>query len=183
MRQLSARVRWAAVTALTVAASTGCVSVGDDAGKPAPSRSADRKGASAPPDGDTVSGTGRSGGGRAEAQSDRGAPRKPAAKASGRTPSAEPGKAVPVPAGPGTPEPSRGGPVPVPEPSAPGPGEPPPPPVVPEEPPASPEPEPSSPPEQPSASPAAQTHTDAAGVPGRVGMWPTPRVSPQVAPV
>ncbi|MEV5134855.1 hypothetical protein AB0K87_31115, partial [Streptomyces sp. NPDC053705] len=64
-----------------------------------------------------------------------------------------------------------------------GPGEPPPPPVVPEEPPASPEPEPSSPPEQPSASPAAQTHTDAAGMPERVGTWPTPRVSPQVAPV
>lgn len=99
MRQLSARVRWATVTALTIAASTGCVSVGDDAGKPTPSLSADRKGASALPDEATVSGTGRSGsgGGRAEAQSDRGAARKPDAKASGRIPSAEPGKAVPVP--------------------------------------------------------------------------------------
>ncbi|WP_327379824.1 MULTISPECIES: hypothetical protein [unclassified Streptomyces] len=185
MRQLSARVRWATVTALTIAASTGCVSVGDDAGKPTPSLSADRKGASALPDEATVSGTGRSGsgGGRAEAQSDRGAARKPDAKASGRIPSAEPGKAVPVPAGPGTPEPSRGGPLPTPEPSAPGPGEPPPPPVTPEEPPASPEPEPSPPPEQPSASPAAQSRTDATGLPGRGGMWPTPRVSPQVAPV
>ncbi|MEU0134816.1 hypothetical protein ABZ172_12385 [Streptomyces sp. NPDC006296] len=185
MRQLSARVRWAAATALTIAASTGCVSVGDDAGKPTPSRSADRAGASALPDGDTVSGTGRSGsgGGRAEAQSERDASRRPDPKASGRTPSAGPVKAAPASVGPGAPEPSHGGPPPTPEPSAPGPVEPPPPPVTPEEPPASPEPEPSPPPEQPSASPAAQSRTDAMGAPGQPGVWPTPRVSPQVAPV
>lgn len=184
MRQLSARVRWAAVTALTIAASTGCVSVGDDAGKPSPSRAADRKGASAQPDGGTVSGTGGSrSGGRAEAQSDRGPSGKPDAKASGRAPSAGAEGARPVPGGPGTPEPTLGGPLPTPEPSAPGPGEPPPPPVTPDTPPPSPEPEPSPPPEQPSASPAAQFRTDAMGAPGRVEVWPTPRVSPQVAPV
>ncbi|WP_250288191.1 hypothetical protein [Streptomyces atroolivaceus] len=185
MRQLSARVRWAAVTALTLAASTGCVSVGDDAGKPAPSRAAEQKGASARPAGGTVSGSGRSGSGdgRAEAQSDRGAPRTPDAKASGRAPAAGPAEARPVPGGPGTPEPTQGGPLPTPEPSVPGPGEPPPPPVTPEEPPPSPEPEPSPPPEPPSASPAAQFRTDAMGAPGRVEVWPTPRVSPQVAPV
>ncbi|TXS23391.1 hypothetical protein EAO74_22520 [Streptomyces sp. gb1(2016)] len=40
-----------------------------------------------------------------------------------------------------------------------------------------------APPEPPSASPAAQSRTDAMGAPGRVEVWPTPRVSPQVAPV
>ncbi|MEV8226336.1 hypothetical protein AB0P41_09745 [Streptomyces sp. NPDC079167] len=185
MRQLSARVRWAAVTVLTIAASTGCVSVGDDAGKPAPPRTAGEKGAPDRPDGGTVSGTGRSGpgGGRAEAQSDRGASRKPDAEASGRAPSAGPKGTRPEAVGPGTPEPTRGGPLPTPEPSEPGPGEPPPVPVTPEEPPPSPEPEPSSQPEQPSASPAAQSRTDAMGAPGRIEVWPTPRVSPQVAPV
>ncbi|MFG2537089.1 hypothetical protein ACGFU4_17750 [Streptomyces sp. NPDC048511] len=185
MHQLSARVRWAAVTALTIAASTGCVSVGDDAGKPVPSHSAGEKGASARPGGDTVAGTGRpgSGGGRAEAQSDRGPSREPDAEASGRPASAGPEKARPQPGRPGTPEPSRGGPLPTPEASDPGPGEQPPPPVTPEEPPPSPDPEPSSPPEPPSASPAAQSRTDAMGAPGRVEVWPTPRVSPQVAPV
>ncbi|MEU1216670.1 hypothetical protein ACFYSH_09590 [Streptomyces sp. NPDC005791] len=188
MRQLSVRVRWAAVTALTIAASTGCVSVGDDdAGKPAPSRSADPKGESARPDGGTVSGTGRigSGGGRAEAQSDRGASRKPDAKVSGRAPSAGPAKARPAPDVPGTPGPTLGGPLPVPEPSVPVPADPPPPPVTPEEPPPSPEPESPPPPpeEQPSASPAAQFRTDALGPPEWVEASPIPRASPQVAPV
>ncbi|MGP3635890.1 hypothetical protein ACTU45_21435, partial [Streptomyces sp. 24-1644] len=88
MRQLSAPVRWAAVTALTIAASTGCMSVGDDGEKPAPSRSAGPKGASAEPDGGTVPGSGRSGygGSRAEAQSDRETGAKPDPGASGTTP-------------------------------------------------------------------------------------------------
>ncbi|KPC82438.1 MULTISPECIES: hypothetical protein [Streptomyces] len=188
MRQLSARVRWAAVTALTIAASTGCVSVGDDAGKPSPSRSAGQKGASALPDGGTVPGTSRSGSGagRAEAQSDRdrGASRKPDGKPSGRVPSDGPEKARPVPGAPGTPEPTRGGPLPTAEPSAPGPGEPPPVPVTPEEPGSSPDPEPSPPPDPPSASPAAaQFRTGSMRAPGRAEVGPTPRVSPQVAPV
>ncbi|WP_329039400.1 hypothetical protein OHT61_17160 [Streptomyces sp. NBC_00178] len=187
MRQLSARVRWAAVTALTIAASTGCMSVGDDAGDPSPSRQADRKGSSARPDGGTASGSGwsGSGGGRAEAQSDRHDPRrKPDAKSPGRGPSAGPEDTPGVPGVPGTPEPTHGGPLPTPEPSAPGPGEPPPPPVSPEPPPPSPDPEPSQQPEPPTASPAAaQFRTDAMGAPDRVDVWPTPRASPQVAPV
>ncbi|MEU1487250.1 hypothetical protein [Streptomyces sp. NPDC005752] len=186
MRQLSARVRRAAVTALTIAASTGCVSVGDDAGEPSPSRSADRKGTAVMPDGGTVSGTGGSGsggGGRAETQTDRGASREPDAKSSGRAPSAGPEGTRPVPGGPGSPEPTRGGPLPTAEPSAPGPGEPPAPPVTPEEPPPSPDPEPLPPSDPPSASPAAQLRTHATGVPERAGRRPTPRASPQVAPV
>ncbi|MEV6259175.1 hypothetical protein AB0M42_00115 [Streptomyces sp. NPDC051784] len=184
MRQLSARVRWAAVTALTIAAATGCVSVGDDTEKPSPARSADEKGAPARSDGAPDSGGGRSGsgGGRAEAQSEREGSRRPDAKASGRTPSAGADDTRPAPAGPGTPQPTLAPPH-TPEPSAPGPGEPPPP-AVSEEPPApSSEPEPSQPAEPPSASPAAQFRHDAAGAPGRGGVWPTPRVSPQVAPV
>ncbi|MEV6312270.1 hypothetical protein AB0M10_27185 [Streptomyces sp. NPDC051840] len=185
MRQLSARVRWAAVTALTIAAATGCVSVGDDTEKPSPARSADEKGVPARSGGAPDSGGGRSGsgGGRAEAQSEREGSRRPDAKASGRTPSAGAEDARPAPAGPGTPQPTQAGPPHTPEPSAPGPGEPPPP-AVSEEPPApSSEPEPSQPPEPPSASPAAQFRNDAASAPGRAGVWPTPRVSPQVAPV
>lgn len=186
VRQLSARVRWAAVTALTIAASTGCVSVGDDAGEPVPSRSAGQKEASARPDGGTASGSGRSGsgGGGAEAQSDRGASREPDAEERGsRDPSARPGATRPAPGGPGTPEPTRGGPAPTQEPSDPGPGEPPPEPDTPQEPPPSPEPEPSARPEEPSASPAALSRADAMGAPGTPEAWPTPRVSPQVAPV
>ncbi|MDX3068319.1 hypothetical protein PV518_40215, partial [Streptomyces sp. ND04-05B] len=100
MRQFSARVRRAAVTALTIAASTGCMSVGEDAGTPVQPRPADRKGAPAEPEGDTVPGTGRAGfgSGRAEAQSDRGTPRKPDPSGSGRAPSAAPGHTRPVPA-------------------------------------------------------------------------------------
>ncbi|MFD9372141.1 hypothetical protein ACFWA6_31190, partial [Streptomyces sp. NPDC060020] len=43
MRQLSASLRLA-VTALAVAATAGCMSVGEDAAKPGPSSSADRRG-------------------------------------------------------------------------------------------------------------------------------------------
>ncbi|MYX72293.1 hypothetical protein GT016_07060, partial [Streptomyces sp. SID3915] len=73
MRQLSARVRRAAVTALTIAASTACMSVGEDAAEPAPEHPADRAGRTVrQPDGGTVSGTGHTGtgGGRAHAQSE-----------------------------------------------------------------------------------------------------------------
>ncbi|MEV7723014.1 hypothetical protein AB0Q93_38210, partial [Streptomyces sp. NPDC088184] len=71
MRQLSVPLRWAAVIAATVAASTGCMSVGDDEGKPepSPSPSSGHGGSAARPDGGTVAGTGRvrAGGGGAEA--------------------------------------------------------------------------------------------------------------------
>ncbi len=63
MRQLSVPLRWAAVTALTIAASTGCMSVGeDDAGAPGPSRSTGAKGSDVDPAGDTVTDSGRAGG-------------------------------------------------------------------------------------------------------------------------
>ncbi|PVE13272.1 hypothetical protein [Streptomyces scopuliridis] len=60
MRQLSAPGRFAVwiVTSLAVAASTGCMSVGEDEGKPAPSRSAEDQGAAAEPDGLTGEGAG-----------------------------------------------------------------------------------------------------------------------------
>lgn len=186
MRQLSvpASVRWAAVTVVTIAASTGCMSVGDDAGKPAPSRSAAPKEAVAGPDGATVTGTGRSARtGGAEAHSDREAAESGAPSASAdssRSPGtkpAEPGRPGPgrvsVPprqAAPGVPE--------QPEPPAPSEPQTPEPPAPPEEP----EPEPSEPPGVPSASPAAQLRNEAMGAPGQVEEMRTPEASPQVGP-
>ncbi|MFE4371794.1 hypothetical protein ACFRMN_26880 [Streptomyces sp. NPDC056835] len=62
MRQLSAPGRFAVwiVTSLAVAASTGCMSVGEDEGKPAPSRSAKGQGTATEPDGVTSEGAGAS---------------------------------------------------------------------------------------------------------------------------
>ncbi|MEU5718637.1 hypothetical protein AB0G71_23270 [Streptomyces sp. NPDC020403] len=190
MRQLSARVRRAAVTALTIAVSTGCMSVGHDAGQPAPPRPSGQRGESAHPDGATGRGTGRagSGGGRAEAQSERDVSRGPEANAHpGGSPAAPASPAGSLPeSAPGQPEPTRGGQPPLPEPSVPEPGEPPPPPSSPEPPPSPPpvSPEPSQPPpEPPSASPAGQFRSAAAGPSERVEVWATPEASPQVAPV
>ncbi|OKK17104.1 hypothetical protein OG892_21290 [Streptomyces sp. NBC_00341] len=185
MRQLSvpAPVRWAAVTVAAIAASTGCMSVGDDGGKPAPSRPAASKGAVTGPDGSTATGTGRSARtGGAEAHSDREAAESGAPSASAdpsRSPgakSAAPGlvrggrlSAPPLPqAEPGVPE--------QPEPPAPSEAQTPEPPHPPEE------PEPSEPPEVPSASPAAQLRNEAMGAPGQVEELPTPKASPQVGP-
>ncbi|MEU6017181.1 hypothetical protein ABZ826_24960 [Streptomyces sp. NPDC047515] len=197
MRQFSAPVRWAAVVAVTVAASTGCMSVGDDDGKPAPSPTSEPKESAAGPDGGTVAGTGRvrTGGGRAEAHSEREAAESPGPRGSA-APSGSPGGVRPgaEPGDRGDPGPARGGGLPAPSASRPGPGVPqrpesPPPsqPATPE-PPASPEPEPepsepSGPSPQPSASSAAQLRTDAMSTPGEP--WPlrTPDVSPQVSPV
>ncbi|MFF3174377.1 hypothetical protein ACFVQ0_17350 [Streptomyces sp. NPDC057900] len=190
MRQLSVPVpvRWAAVTVVTIAASTGCMSVGDGGGKPAPSRPAASKGAATGPDGSTVTGTGRSARtGGAEAHSEREVAESGAPSASAdasRSPgkeSAEPGRvrggrlsAPPLPhAEPGVPErPER------PEPPAPSEAETPDPPAPPEEP----EPEPSEPPQVPSASPAAQLRNEAMGAPGQVEELRTPEASPQVGP-
>ncbi|XCM31248.1 hypothetical protein ABXI76_19460 [Streptomyces parvus] len=194
MRQFPAPVRWAAVTALTIAASTGCMSVGEDgAGGPGPTRSAGPKGSAADPAGDTVPGSGQSGGrgGGAHPHSDRGAPGgSPRPDASGATPSATSKDARPEPAAPGQPTRGSGGVTqPTPTPSTPGPGEPPP--VTPE-PPAppttapdpDPEPEPTDPPEPPpSASPAAQFRAQGTGGPKPVGPLRTPEASPQVGPV
>ncbi|MFH8882098.1 hypothetical protein [Streptomyces californicus] len=194
MRQLSVPLRWAAVTALTIAASTGCMSVGeDDAGAPGPSRSAGPKGSDVDPAGDTATDSGRAGGrpGGAHPQSDRAVPgATPRPDASGAEPSATPKDQHPEPAAP---KPTRGtgDTQPAPTPSAPGPGEPPP--TVPE-PPATtppapdpdpePDPEPTVPPEpQPSATPGAQLR--AQGMNGREAVRPlrTPEASPQVKPV
>ncbi|MCT6775729.1 hypothetical protein LXH09_03670 [Streptomyces sp. CS7] len=193
MRQFPAPVRWAAVTALTIAASTGCMSVGEDgAGGPGPSRSAGPKGSQTDPAGNTVTGSGQSGGrgGGAHPHSDRGVPgSSPRPDASGAKPSATSKDARPEPAAPGQPTRAGGGVRPTPTPSTPGPGEPPP--VTPEPPapptPApdpDPEPEPTDPPEPPpSASPAAQFRAHAMGGPEPVGPRRTPEASPQVGPV
>ncbi|MFE6703209.1 hypothetical protein [Streptomyces sp. NPDC057718] len=195
MRQFPAPVRWAAVTALTIAASTGCMSVGEDgAGGPGPSRSAGPKGSQTDPAGNTIPGSGQSGGrgGGAHPHSDRGVPgSSPRPDASGAAPSATPKKgARPEPAAPGQPTRGAGGGVqPPPTPSTPGPGEPPPatpePPAPP--PPApdpDPEPQPTDPPEPPpSASPAAQFRAQGTGGPKPVGPLRTPEASPQVGPV
>ncbi|MEV0785941.1 hypothetical protein AB0I52_23885 [Streptomyces sp. NPDC050423] len=187
MRQLSiplsVPVRWAAVTVVTIVASTGCMSVGDDAGKPAPSRSATPKGSVAGPDGSTVAGTGRARTGGAEAHSER-------EVAESGTPSASAGPSGSPGTGSAEPRRVRGGrmsapPLPSPEPGAPQQPDPP----APSEPqapepsaPPEPEPEPSEPPEVPSASPAAQLRTDAMGAPDNVDEMRTPEASPQVGP-
>ncbi|MEU9199306.1 hypothetical protein [Streptomyces sp. NPDC048332] len=190
MRQLPAPVRWAAVTAVTIAASTGCMSIGSEGGKPAPSGSAVPKGSVAEPEGATAAGTGhaRTGGG-AGAQSERRAGRS-AVPSAVVTPSGSPGVE------PGRPGPAKGGHPPVPASSAPGPGvpeqpEPPAPsdpgPGAPESPqpptPPEPEPEPSEPePPVPSASPAAQLRQGASGAPDALYALRTPEASPQVRP-
>ncbi|MEL5960350.1 hypothetical protein AADR41_37285, partial [Streptomyces sp. CLV115] len=94
MRQLSVPVRWAAVIAATVATSTGCMSIGDDGGKaaPSPSPSPEHGGSAARPDGGTVAGTGRvrTGGGGAEAHSERETAESPGPSGSAGS-SADPG--------------------------------------------------------------------------------------------
>lgn len=193
VRQLSVPVRWAAVVAATVAASTGCMSVGDDEGKPAPSSSPEHAGSAARPDGGTVAGTGRvrTGGGRAEAHSEREAVESPepgdSAGPSHATGGVRPG------AEPGGAEPPRGTVPPAPSASHPGPGVPqqpespvpsaPPTPGPPSSP--EPEPEPSEPPSAPppSASPAAQLRSEATGASARSVPLRTPEASPQVGPV
>ncbi|MGC5362361.1 hypothetical protein ACPXCE_11885 [Streptomyces sp. DT24] len=197
MRRFPAPARWAAataVTALTLAASTGCMSVGDDAGNPSPSRSADPKAAAAEPDGGTVSGVGhsRAGGSGAEAFSDR---RHGASPSPGGSPSVSAAPGDPRPgAGPGAggPTPTKGAPSPSASPSKPGrggPAEPPPaetpaPPNPPgPDPEPEPDPEPSEPSPVPSASPAAQLRADAMRVPESFGSMTKPKASPQVGPV
>lgn len=186
MRQLSVPVRWAAVTAV-IAASAGCMSVGDDDdGKPAPSRSAVPKGSAAEPDGATVAGTGPARTGGAEAHSERGE----AAQSPSPTPSVSADPSDSPGTGPAESGRLRGGRLPAPRPSPSGPG-------VPEQPerpdppapadsqtpePPEPDPEPSEPPPAPSASPAAQLRDDAMGAPDDVDQLRTPEASPQVGP-
>ncbi|WP_330174973.1 hypothetical protein OG875_16410 [Streptomyces sp. NBC_01498] len=194
MRQLSAPGRFAVwiVASLAVAATTGCMSVGDDEGGPAPARPAERSGAAAEQDGGTAADAGT--GGRPVDGRDEAGPRD--AEQTGRRgepveaggtekpgepsarPSTGPGAAVPpAPRPPGgvvpPPEqPTRTPPAPV-EPS----------PQVPEpEPPAEPEPEP--PLEPPSASPVTDLRTSALS-PGDhgTGMFKEPVAAAQLGPV
>lgn len=190
VRQLPVPVRWAAVTAVTIAASTGCMSIGSDGGKPAPSGSAVPKGAVAEPDGSTVAGTGHARTGAAPG-------RIPSAGRAGQPARAPPSplRAAPVPS-PAGPAPRRRAARSTQTPSAPGPG-------VPEqpEPPASVRPGPRharepaaadpaaarsgalrAGPPVPSASPAAQLRQGATGAPDAVYAMRTPEASPQVGP-
>lgn len=104
MRQLSASLRLA-VSALAVAATAGCMSVGEDGAKPGPSSSADRK-AAAEATGGSVSGRGSGvhGNGRGSKPGAAGEEGKPAedGKASGAT-GASPSPGAPA----GRPEPRR----------------------------------------------------------------------------
>ncbi|WUL24618.1 hypothetical protein OHA88_25165 [Streptomyces sp. NBC_00353] len=197
MRQspaLSVPVRWAAVTAVTIAASTGCMSISDDGGKPVPSQSARPKGSVGEPDGSTVAGTGRArSGSGAEAHSDREAPESPDPSVSVGA-SAGPGGGQTA-AGPSDPLPTRGGHLPMPSlPGSGGPQQPPGPSSEPSgpsepsgsatpEPSSTPDPEPSDPPPGPSESPAAQFRSNAMSLPDGLEAMRTPEVSPQVGPV
>nr|WP_202540515.1 hypothetical protein [Streptomyces sp. SID4937] len=193
---MSVPVRWAAVTVLTIAASTGCMSVGDDGARPGPSGSSDSKGRTADPDDDTTAGSGDAGhrGGDAHTHSDgdpsdRKSPKgRPSPEASGSAVPSDTSKG-PRPQ-PGAPHPPRPGHPAPPTPSTPGPGEPPP--VVPEppapqpspDPDPDPEPEPTEPSEPPpSASPAAQLRTQSMGGAEESRPLRTPEASPQVRPV
>ncbi|MEU2024339.1 hypothetical protein ABZ565_19610 [Streptomyces sp. NPDC016469] len=195
MRQFSVPVRWAAVTAVTLVTSTGCMSVGSDGAEPAPSRSAEPKGAAVEPNGSTVTGTGRSRFGGAGAQSERrGAGTSASASPSGSAPAAEGSRGgpdeggdrdraarPPVPAGPPEPAPPEAS-VPADPDPVPGPQDPADTPAPPD--PQEPGPEPSeSAPPVPSASPAAQFRTDAMGWRDGVPALRTPEASPQVGPV
>ncbi|MFF5567912.1 hypothetical protein ACFY7Z_19265 [Streptomyces sp. NPDC012623] len=209
MRQLSAPGRRLAVwiaSSLAVAASAGCMSVGEGGGEPAPSRSPDRGGAAAEPDGETAAGVGtgvphfgqgRTGpGGAAEhsgAYAEAGGGSERAAGKGGEdgkggkdaSPEASsPATASPEPSRgsrphPGRPTPPREDPVPTKEPTrtAPPPTQQPPQTQDPE-----PEPEPETKtPDPPTASPAAEVRTGAA--PDGVWAWKEPRASPQTGPV
>ncbi|MFE3600771.1 hypothetical protein [Streptomyces sp. NPDC059142] len=213
MRQLSAPGRLAVwiVTSVAALTSAGCMSVGDDAGSPAPSRSADRTGAAAEPDGGTGSAAGvggadawpghteKSAGGttQAEAGGDAGPDGKggagdAGAAAAGKGPSPAAGSSdapSPRPSTGARPQPGNGKPT--------GPGSEPvptreptrsaPPPVqqptqTPPPVDPDPEPEPTKPQEPPSASPAAEMRMGAMALADGAGMMKEPSASAQPGP-
>ncbi|MFE3829134.1 hypothetical protein [Streptomyces sp. NPDC059092] len=214
MRQLSAPGRLAVwiVTSVAALTSAGCMSVGDDAGSPAPSRPADRSGAATEPDGGTGDAAGvggadawpghtdQSAGGTARAEADgaagadgKGGAGDGATEAeAGKGPSPEAGSsAVPSPRPstgarpqPGNGKPTAPGnePVPTREPTRSAP-----PPVQPTQTPApvdpDPEPEPTKPQEPPSASPAAEMRMAAMALADGAGMMKEPSASAQPGPV
>ncbi|MFB7273990.1 hypothetical protein [Streptomyces sp. NPDC056244] len=172
MRQLSAlsapgRFAVRIVTSLAVVASAGCMSVGDDEGKPAPSRSADRRGSAAEPDGGTGAGPGAphawqgrtsEGGAGGAGGGEKGtAPGASPSASSAAKPSSEPSKGARPRPGEPTPPPGHE-PVPSKEPTRPVPSPTPPVPQSPD-PVPEPEPEPSKPQDTPSGSPAGDMRT------------------------
>ncbi|MEV0779605.1 hypothetical protein ACIBLA_32720 [Streptomyces sp. NPDC050433] len=193
MRQLSAPGRFAVwiVTSVAVATSTGCMSVGHDEGKPAPSRSAEREGAVAEPDGGTAADAGaglpadgRGGARREDAghPGEHGEKGEPAGPEASGAPSAKPSKGPDGKPLPPAPRPPGGDVPPAEQPTrTPPPSEPPPPDPEPE-PPA--QPEPSGPPEPPpSATPTADVRTSARAPGDGAGMRKEPAASPQLGPL
>ncbi|MFD3521744.1 hypothetical protein [Streptomyces sp. NPDC058653] len=193
MRQLSAPGRFAVwiVTSLAVATSTGCMSVGDDGGKPAPSRSAEPAGAAAEEDGGTAAdaGVGLPAGGLSGAvpkdagkSGKNGEKRRPGDPKSSRDPSAKPSKGPDGKPVPPAPRPPGGDVPPVEQPTwTPLPPSEPPEPNPPAEP--QPEPEPTGPPDVPTASPAADVRTNGWRPGDGTGMRKEPVASPQLGPV
>ncbi|WP_405501221.1 hypothetical protein OG501_21155 [Streptomyces niveus] len=199
MRQLSVTGRLSAagrlavwiVTSVAVATSTGCMSVGNDEGKPAPSRSAERRGAVAEPDGGTaadagaglpVDGRGEAGPKGAEHSGEHGDKGEPGAARESGDPSAKPSKGPDGKPLPPAPRPPGGDVPPAEQPTRtpPPPSEPPPPDPDPEPPT---QPEPTGPQEPPSASPMADVRASALSPGDGLGMRKEPAASPQTGPV
>ncbi|MET9558002.1 hypothetical protein [Streptomyces sp. NPDC006645] len=199
MRQLSAAGRLSAtgrfavwiVTSMAVATSTGCMSVGDDEGKPAPSRSAEQHGSVAEPDGGTaadagvglpVDGRGEAGPKGAEHSGKHGEKGKPGAAEKSGDPAAKPSKGPDGKPLPPAPRPPDGDVPPAEQPTrTPPPASEPPLPDPDPEPPT--QPEPSGPPEPPTASPMADVRTSALSPGDGYGMLKEPAASPQMGPV
>ncbi|MFG3286884.1 hypothetical protein [Streptomyces sp. NPDC048111] len=182
MRQLTTPARLAelAVTVVVLAASAGCMSVSEDAGRPKPSVSAGQHGGTATSDeGKGGPGEGRERTGKRDPKAPGGASGTPSAGGSpGASGSAAPSAgAHPKPGGPGPAKPTPGGPS-HPAPSA-SQSVPVPPPVSPPPPPASPTP---PPPASPSTTPGADTHTSALRR-NQAPIDQEPTASPQVGPV
>ncbi|MDX3855402.1 hypothetical protein [Streptomyces sp. AK02-01A] len=195
MRQFSAPGRLVVriVTSLAVAASAGCMSVGDDEGKQAPSRPADSRGAAVEPDGGTNSGAGVRAPGAARSHPGEDGVEHAGADDKGKDGSPRPSsraESSPEPSKgarsrPGGPTPPRDEPVPPKEPPRtqppasqppaqspapdPGPG-----------PDPEPEPEPVDP---PTTSPAADMRTALMTMGDGMGMRKEPLASPQAGPV
>ncbi|MFF3326005.1 hypothetical protein [Streptomyces sp. NPDC002889] len=183
MRQLSAPCRWAvqAAAALAVLASAGCMSVSDDEGrKPAPSTSAERRGAAAEPDGGHGAPGGRPQGRGGKGDKDGRGKDDPKASPSAKdsaSAEAKPTKGGKGPQSPAKPAPTGDGSSPsVPEPSTPAPD-------VPSEPPPSSTPPAGEPTDQPSASSAPEVHAGALRLVREPGTHTEPVASPQVGPV
>jgi hypothetical protein len=191
VRQLSApgRLAVSVVTSLAVAASAGCMSVGDDEGKPAHSPSAGRNGTTAEPDGGTGAGAGVPGGGWYGRTPDGPRPATgPDGKGKGAPP--DPSSSVAPPPAPskgtrpwlGSTAPPGSEPIPTKEPSRPA-GPPTPPPPASQAPDPQPDPEPEKPSDPPSASPTADVRVGAMSAADGTGMMKEPMASPQLRPV